>query len=827
MVVMRTFLSQQRCLFTKPETESDLHTKMEKGMLSDPPPHYSDIFAQTGRGETRPPSPAPSYHTTDVRDPPPPPELGPGAESTVSLPGRVRRVWRTWKDTGRLSTKVGENGYTVLHHAAQAGSTVNNLRRLVTESTLEIDVKTTSGWTPLHMAIVADKASTADRTQAFLQAGADPNLGGEKGWNALHLASAYGRKAVVTLLLGYPVPVDAVVGWEGSEGSTKEDANGHLTTLTAVELAARYGHTEIVTLLLDAGASPGSVDRTTVLHEAAGWGRAAVVSMLLEQQRPGLDGNWKDHRGFTALDCALSRDRSGTACVLMQQGEMVVTLLHREQNPQHPATLLHAMVRLGCGSVLAMLLAQPKYAKEVNTMNPNGLAPLHIATARGSVEILKRLLNHGADPYMADSSGWTPLHLAVRYGQADVVAALLQVVRWEEYQSRVSPAIAQGVTPIHIGILSGEMAIIRLLLRHGWPVDARCARGSTALHHASMSDQLDTVRVLLQQGADPLVRDQEQMTPLLLAAEAGHVQVMQQLLLREKDIQRHLPALAARKLPPAYEQILVPFLLKQHRDGLNELVDGRTVLHQAAQCGHTTIAKLMLQSGAQASVKDREGHTPVEVAATQGHLDLVYILDAEPFPQVERLIHHAVRQRNVNRVFKILTAAPKTLRRRVKAMALAAAALTLQKPLITKLTRTISIDEDQGLGWRPLYVATLKGEQRAMQLLLARGANPNLKTDAGITPLLQAAEGGSPNLIHLLLSHGASVEERDPRGHTALQVAARCGQGAAVVALLEAGADAHARDTRGQTALDLAMDRGAKDIVQSITDFLAQREKKQ
>ncbi|KAE8367502.1 ankyrin repeat-containing domain protein [Aspergillus caelatus] len=593
--------------------------------------------------------------------------------------------------------------------------TVNNLRHLLAQSGLAIDVKTTSGWTPLHMAIVAD--------------------------------SAYGRKAVVALLLGHPIQVDAV-----------EDADGNLTTLTAVELAARHGHAEIVSMLLDSGARPGP---------PAG-GQAAVVSMLLDQQRPGLDGSWRDHRGFTALDCTLNRDR----------GDMVAILLSKEQNPQHPATLLHAMVRLSCGSILAMLLAQRKYAKEINTTDANRWSPLYMTATRGS----------------------TPLQLAVRYGQTQIVAALLQVVRWEECQSPISPTITEGLTPIHIGVRSGEMDIIRLLLRDRWPVDARCSRGSTALHCASMSDQQDALRLLLQQGADPLVRDQEQMTPLLLAAEAGNVQVMQQLLLREKNIQRHLPALAARKLPPAYEQILVPFLLNKGCNNLSELVDGLTVLHQAAQSGYTIIVKFMLRSSAKVSVKDREGYTPAEVAATQGHFNLVYILDPEPLLQVERLIHHAVRKRNVEQVYKLLTAAPKTLRKRAKAMVMAATALTHQKSLNTTLTRGISIDEDQGWGWRPLYVATLKGEQRAMQLLLTHGANPNLKTNAGITPLLQAAEGG---------------------------VAARCGHEATVVALLEAGANAHAPDTSGQTALDLALDQGAKNIVQSITEFLAQREKKQ
>lgn len=798
---------------------------MKNDMFADLPPHYSDLD-DLGHGTPRPPSPSPSYHTIDGRrsPPPPPPEIEHGLEHTVSPPGWFHRVWRTWKGTGRFSAKVGENGYTVLHHVAQIG-TVGDIQRLLIRFGLEIDAKTTSGWTPLHMAIVADKSAEAYRTRAFLKAGADPNLNGEKGWNALHLASAYGRVAVVSLLLDHSINVDANVGG-GGKMVTKEDAEGNLTTLTAVELAARHGHTQVVTILLDSGASPGSADRTTVLHEAASWGQTEVVSVLLEQRRSGLNGNWKNHRGFTALDCALTQDRGQTAQVLMQQGDLVATLLRKEQNPQHPATLLHVMIRLGCASVLAMLLTKPEYAEEVNTVHVNGLAPLHFTATKGSAEILKQLLEHGADPHMAVGSGWTPLQFAARYGQTEVMAALLEVVRWEDCQSQPPLTVAQGLTPMHLGTCSGETATIKLLLRHGWPVDVRSACGHTALHYASMRDQQDAVRLLLQRGANPVARDLEQMTPLLLAAESGHVQVMRQLLHREKEIQQHLPALVGRKIPPSYEQVLMPYLLNGNTH-LNEIVDGRTVLHQAAQSGHIAVARFVLRNGVQGSIKDREGRIPAQVAAIRGHIDMVYILDPEPLYQVERLIHNAVRQRKVMQVRSLLTAAPRSLRKRVKAMALAAAALTQQEPLIITLKRSISVDEDQGWGWRPLYMTALRGEEKAMQLLLTHGANPSLKTDAGITPLLQAAEGGRPNLIRLLLGYGADIEERDPMGHTALQVAARCGQGTTVVALLEGGANAHAQDPHGQTALDLALDRGAKRIVESITQFLARRETKQ
>lgn len=842
--------------------------KDKKDSISDNPPDYNDLFdpprgaGQSGHGrgqEPRPPSPSPSYHTIDIRKKPPPPpglrqrtEQGPSQSEGASQPGRFRRAWRAWKDNRKpgISTEIGEDGWTELHGIAKASSfSTSELDQLLTQTRLNIDVKTTAGWTPLHVAILADKdkdhSAASYRISAFLERGADPTLSGKKGWNALQLAAAHGQTAAVALLLGpryrHFGQVDAVVGWgkeRGSEGTRREDAEGNLTTLTAIELAARHGCGEIVAMLLNADAKPGSEDRTTVMHEAAGWGQTAVVAMLLEQRRPGLDGivigNWKDHRGFTALDCAFRQDRGQTVRLLMDEGQLVSTLLRKERSPEHPATLLRLVVRLNCPSVLAVLLSESRYAGEVNTVNPaDGLAPLHFSAMRGSYQVVKLLLDHGADPHKAVGSGWTPIQFAARYGQAHAVAVLLKVVTWQSYSMEMQLwlTVAQQFTPMHLSVFSGSQAIVRALLIQKWPIDVRTAKGHTPLHYACMLNQQDNVRLLLNRGADPVARDEDEMTPLLLAAEAGHVNVMWYLLLQEKDIQKHLPELAARELPRSYERILLPFLLNKKKgkgkNRLNDLVDGRAVLHEAVHRRHREIAELILQNGAQGFVKDHDGKTAAEVAATNADFEMVFVVSPEPLQQLEEVIHQLVRHKNVEQLRNLLSATPKPLRKQVRAISLAAAALTHTEQLIITLKRSISIDEDQGSGWRPLYIASLKGDHRAVQLLLRHGANPNLKTSTGITPLLQAAEGGYPKVIHLLLRRGAKAEERNAKGHTALQVAAQRGREEAVVALLERGVDVHAMDANGKTALDLALINGAHGVVKAISEFLDKRDMKQ
>ena len=71
-------------------------------------------------------------------------------------------------------------------------------------------------------------------------------------------------------------------------------------------------------------------------------------------------------------------------------------------------------------------------AEDVNEKNERGLTPLHLASAHGHVEVVKRLIQAGGEVNQKCKSGWTqdedgstPLHEASRNGHVDVITALL------------------------------------------------------------------------------------------------------------------------------------------------------------------------------------------------------------------------------------------------------------------------------------------------------------------------------------------------------------------------------------------------------------------
>ena len=92
------------------------------------------------------------------------------------------------------------------------------------------------------------------------------------------------------------------------------------------------------------------------------------------------------------------------------------------------------------------------------------------------------------------------------------------------------------------------------------------------------------------------------------------------------------------------------------------------------------------------------------------------------------------------------------------------------------LDKGANIEIKNDAGATPLIFASAKGQQVVVALLLDRGANVNAKTTSGITPLMAAAAGGYPEIVKLLLAKGADVSAKDQQGRTAFSMAEAAGE---------------------------------------------------
>jgi hypothetical protein len=105
----------------------------------------------------------------------------------------------------------------------------------------------------------------------------------------------------------------------------------------------------------------------------------------------------------------------------------------------------------------------------------------------------------------------------------------------------------------------------------------------------------------------------------------------------------------------------------------------------------------------------------------------------------------------------------------------------------------------------PLIEAARAGDVAQLEMLLAKGANPNQRVGVNNwTPLMHAIHKGQKDSVRVLLQHGADVNAKTEGGVTALIEAAGYGYAGIVAMLLDAGAKPDVRDKDGHTALNAA-----------------------
>lgn len=244
------------------------------------------------------------------------------------------------------------------------------------------------------------------------------------------------------------------------------------STLPALANAAEAGQQETVRALLRQGADPnaGQADGMTALHWAAHGNDVALAKLLLEA---GAQAGSSNRYGITPLFLACENGNAAMATLLLQSGaDPNVTLRGGE-------TVLMTAARTGDADTVKALLA---HGAEVGIREDiSRQSALMWAAAEGHAEVVQRLLDKGADIDLRLASGFTPLLFAVREGHVEVARVLLDagadpndMIRPPEDE----PSQARGY--------------------HGAP-----PYGATALLLAVENAHYDLAAKLVEAGADP------------------------------------------------------------------------------------------------------------------------------------------------------------------------------------------------------------------------------------------------------------------------------------------------------------------------------------
>gem|GEM_PF-2149472 len=308
--------------------------------------------------------------------------------------------------------------------------------------------------------------------------------------------------------------------WDSGASFTKE----HAVVPEAKELfqAIRRGEISAIRKVLDRDPKLiGTVDEngSTPLILAAYWAGAAEVKELLAR---GADPNAKNDSGVAALIPAT--DNLESTRMLVEAGAEV-----NARTEAGDTALIVAAQRAGGARVVEYLLDK---GANLKTATNDGATALHRAAECGDVDVLKLLVDKGADVDAQRKNpfgGQSPLASAVVFGHGAAVRYLL---------SKGAKANI-GDAGFSRAVFQGNVEIVKALLEAGVEVKNRGNQAFPgfggfepilALACFSYNADPQIVRMLLDRGADPTAKSQQGQTPLELARERGYEDVARLLV---------------------------------------------------------------------------------------------------------------------------------------------------------------------------------------------------------------------------------------------------------------------------------------------------------
>jgi ankyrin repeat protein len=265
-------------------------------------------------------------------------------------------------------------------------------------------------------------------------------------------------------------------------------------------------------------------------------------------------------------------------------------------------------------------------------VNNLGWTALHEAIILGDggpryVETVRVLVAAGADVGLPSArDGVTPVEHARNRGYHAMAALLERAGGRGIARSRASDVLLESAA-------SSDADRAALALRSGADLEARDQRRRTPLLRAVTADRVAVARLLVAMGADPDALDDQHDTPWLVTGVTGSVPMLEALLPARPDLTIR-NRFGGVSVIPASERGHVDYVRRVVRTGIdvdhvNDL--GWTALLEAVILGdggpaHQEIVRILLRAGADQSIADRDGVTPLEHAETSGQDEVARIL---------------------------------------------------------------------------------------------------------------------------------------------------------------------------------------------------------
>lgn len=220
--------------------------------------------------------------------------------------------------------------------------------------------------------------------------------------------------------------------------------------------------------------------------------------------------------------------------------------------------------------------------------------PLMLSCTKLNFDIIKLLVESGANLTLTNKDGWNCFHIAAREGQAEILNYFLDCCSdiWDSHSKN-------GRAPLHTAALHGRLDAVRLMIaRCGYSPDCPDSCGSTPLMEALRTGHVLVAEILIKEHKASLTaKDQLGRQAIHLAAQAGC----------NKSLE---------------------YIITQHGMDVNVCTGKSKMspLHLAAKEGHAETVQFLIAKGASINIQDKNGRTALHLSSAAGHDNCVHIL---------------------------------------------------------------------------------------------------------------------------------------------------------------------------------------------------------
>ncbi|KAL0278602.1 UNVERIFIED_CONTAM: hypothetical protein PYX00_000375 [Menopon gallinae] len=395
----------------------------------------------------------------------------------------------------------------------------------------------------------------------------------------------------------------------------------------------------------------------------------------------------------------------------------------------------------------------------------------------------------------------------------------------------VNSCDGQGLTALHIASLYCKSAIVEFLLSVGADPNKCDLNGLSAMHYAAMKGHQNGLLLIAYSGGDVNAMDYSLNTPLHYCSNNGHENCVKALIYFCENSG-----------------------IKLNVNSQNS--SGDTALHKASRWGYFNIVQILVENGADPTIRNKRKLSPIDEAHNPRILDLitrpigkiqnyVRIIPFRPMLDHQEEVFKGVVPSNIDQV-KRVEKLMKTIADGDSNLACYYLGLDMAElenvdgkmgecsdvesaerkchPLCRcsdcehsssddnqeetqkrQKTDRININSCNAEGYTALHMTAVHGRTELCKVIIRNGGLLNAQTrEELLTPLMLACQNQRLEIVKLLLKHGCNIDMQDSEGNTALHHACRTRDTKIVSALVENDPDINIKNYRNKTALQEA-----------------------